>query len=650
MRRFLNIAGALAAGLALTWSPAAHGRPIHGVAAVVSTSCPYGTGLGDGCKAGGGYQQSSFFTGYANQSSGVSSGAPVNLQPASYAARPAYNVGGVDYGVGLPAATVLADPANIGTDVKANPDGASVNCRFYAPGSASAYSPSGNGAAVVCSEASGPKTAPEITAYDWSLHGCTELYLGQTAWVGTVLIHANQFGNGKECNAPYDAITGVSPSGTNVTYSIASWYNRQPAVNEYITVEGFSPSGYNGTFKITGVTSTSFTVANTTTGASTGSGTEYHLGSLTYAMITTASGSTQFPISFYDNTLFGCGPDVQSALEASICGRNFPNTPTFAGVGATYGPGTVPYFLDMHAWLDNAPGNRTYLWDAWIHIPGRGVQAYYSFGPTGAPQNYEVGYQYVEGLVYPGDGEHGEFIEFGTRVNGAATGHIHHSVFLQTKHVDAGANAGSEANFYASTGSNGNLGNINSISCSSTLCTMAYTSTNGTSIQGTTTIGNGGGTTPADTIVLSGTGDSNFDGQTFTINTAGSPLTFQCASCTSADAASTGTYADTHPMQFNLEVDHNVFITNLNPSISPYWTTDIAAIAFYYNQFPSENIHDNWIDPTGSPLCYASGSGATFGTNQPLFSNNHSLLGSAGDASTNTMNNVNGACYGSQTH
>lgn len=66
-------------------------------------SCPQGTALPDGClgaPVGGSFQNSSFFT-TARQ----------NGQSA-YAARPAWNVPGVDYPVGYPSATVLRDPTS----------------------------------------------------------------------------------------------------------------------------------------------------------------------------------------------------------------------------------------------------------------------------------------------------------------------------------------------------------------------------------------------------------------------------------------------------------------------------------------------------------------------------------------------------------
>lgn len=65
--------------------------------------CPQGTALPDGCPAapvGGSFQNISFFT--TARQSGQS----------SYAARPAWNVAGVDYPVGYPAATVLRDPTS----------------------------------------------------------------------------------------------------------------------------------------------------------------------------------------------------------------------------------------------------------------------------------------------------------------------------------------------------------------------------------------------------------------------------------------------------------------------------------------------------------------------------------------------------------
>ena len=78
----------------------------------ISATCPHGqyvnrSGVSDGCSTApvGKFnnktliQHPEFFNGYANQ----------NGQ--SYRTRPAWNVAGVDYPVGIPAGTVLKDPA-----------------------------------------------------------------------------------------------------------------------------------------------------------------------------------------------------------------------------------------------------------------------------------------------------------------------------------------------------------------------------------------------------------------------------------------------------------------------------------------------------------------------------------------------------------
>lgn len=67
------------------------------------------------------------------------------------------------------------------------------------------------------------------------------------------------------------AINGVSGNGTTVTFSTTNAHNL--ANGDRVTIAGLTPAGYNGTYIISGVSAFSFDVANTTTGAATGSGT-----------------------------------------------------------------------------------------------------------------------------------------------------------------------------------------------------------------------------------------------------------------------------------------------------------------------------------------------------------------------------------------
>ena len=67
------------------------------------------------------------------------------------------------------------------------------------------------------------------------------------------------------------SITTASGSGTTVTYTTNG--NHNLATNNIVVITGLSPAGYNGTFLVTGTpNATQFTVANTTTGTSSGTG------------------------------------------------------------------------------------------------------------------------------------------------------------------------------------------------------------------------------------------------------------------------------------------------------------------------------------------------------------------------------------------
>lgn len=70
-------------------------------------------------------------------------------------------------------------------------------------------------------------------------------------------------------------VTGVTATGTTVTYNVSGWLTnaQQPAAFSSVAIAGLTPSGYNGTFVVQSSTPTSITVNNTTTGATTGTGT-----------------------------------------------------------------------------------------------------------------------------------------------------------------------------------------------------------------------------------------------------------------------------------------------------------------------------------------------------------------------------------------
>ena len=161
MKFLLALLLLLSPGVASAWT--------HGVYTVAP--CPQGSAYADGCAAspGGNVQNATFFTGYAQQSR------------QSYATRPPWNVPGVDYAVGIPAASLAAlkDPA------VTQPSG----CTYQPTGSASG----------------GPRllgaSAANITidGYDFSLHNCVVLQISASA-TGTLTVKNSNFKNGSNCS------------------------------------------------------------------------------------------------------------------------------------------------------------------------------------------------------------------------------------------------------------------------------------------------------------------------------------------------------------------------------------------------------------------------------------------------------------------
>ena len=143
---------------------------IHG-SIVVPPACPYGSTYADGCAGapvGGSVQEPGFFTTYAPQSG------------QHYSVRPPWNVAGVDYAVGIPAATIaagLADPTvspPTGCSVTNNSGVYSLHCQQIAN--------------------------LTINGYDFSLHGCISLTIGNYQVSGTITIENSRFVYGPNCS------------------------------------------------------------------------------------------------------------------------------------------------------------------------------------------------------------------------------------------------------------------------------------------------------------------------------------------------------------------------------------------------------------------------------------------------------------------
>lgn len=153
--------------------------PFYTATVTPSVDCPYGSAVSDGCSGapvGGNVQHADFFTARAFQSG------------QSHVTRPPWNVAGVDYAVGIPAATTLKDPT---TD--ALPSGCT-----YASNT------------VTCNS-SGNLT---VDGYDFGLHNC--VFLDIRGFTGTITIENNNFtmGSSAACNTNNYGLFGLS-STTN---------------------------------------------------------------------------------------------------------------------------------------------------------------------------------------------------------------------------------------------------------------------------------------------------------------------------------------------------------------------------------------------------------------------------------------------------
>jgi hypothetical protein len=223
--------------------------------------CAKGSGLGDGCPnpSPGSYQESDFFSGYANQSFGRVLPSITVLQPASYAIQPPWNVAGVDYAVGLPLSYLpissLKDPANIASDPAANPDGAGADCAFFA----SSTLASNGGPAVICTQVKPGATGPVIAGYNFGMTGstndCVALIIKDNTW-SSVTISDNLFVNGPNCNLWHGAPSAANafqldiyngPTAIPVTFSHNTVYGCGPdnpgEVEAQLCLANFPSSG-----------------------------------------------------------------------------------------------------------------------------------------------------------------------------------------------------------------------------------------------------------------------------------------------------------------------------------------------------------------------------------------------------------------------
>ena len=90
-------------------------------------------------------------------------------------------------------------------------------------------------------------------------------------------------------------LTVNTTTGTNVTYGVTTNNTTGIIIGTSVTITGFGTAGYNGTFTVTAVTYNSFTVANSTQGASAGGTGTWSVPRLTMPN-TGGSGTTLQPV------------------------------------------------------------------------------------------------------------------------------------------------------------------------------------------------------------------------------------------------------------------------------------------------------------------------------------------------------------------
>ena len=375
MIRYLLVA------LALLCAPIAHARPV----VWGGTPCTQDGTDTDGCANGGAIQVPNFFTGYAIQSAGVSypasppiwgvvNAATTSVQPISGAdpARPPWNVAGVDYGVGMPRwqmptlanlhPAYLKDPALVASDPLANPDGAGVDCQFYASNSAvtggvvagtttAPYPAPLGGPSILCSHTSTHQIIFDGYNFSWNSstgYGCVPVYFKgvnfgtaaaqNSATTAAVIVRNSLLVNGSNCN-----IWGGVYQGP-----------------------GTSTAGpqQGGAFQVSLVAGTG--IANS--------------------------------FAFINNTVYGCAGDPHaSALETALCSQTFNATSYNAGSitgwvsGATVGVAPV----SAHALSDLGGANSWVEGNAFIHMTSRTID----WGNTNiGNQTYQFDHNYSEGL------------------------------------------------------------------------------------------------------------------------------------------------------------------------------------------------------------------------------------------------------------
>ena len=186
--------------------------------------CPQGAGLGDGCpmvSIGNGLgtvQHADFFTGYAAQTSSKQAALiAAQLLPArpQYTARPAWNLPGIDYPVGILPGKTLLDPVD-----PANASKLPKGCAIFTSGTVGdhSYTMVCNGFTVGSAggslKASDQYTPLLIDSWDFSLHG--GIRFSWSNWKGTIALTNNKIGGDGAHNRGLNGNAWFTLESTNV--------------------------------------------------------------------------------------------------------------------------------------------------------------------------------------------------------------------------------------------------------------------------------------------------------------------------------------------------------------------------------------------------------------------------------------------------
>ena len=627
--------------------------------------CPQGTGNGDGCSSGAAIRVPNFFTGYAEQSVGASFPA-VNLwgnlwnpatsvQPAIYAVRPPWNVAGVDYAVGMPRWQMptlsnlsgqpwLKDPALVASDPLVNPNRDGANCRFYAsnaayPGgvgvgtTASPFPAPFGGPFIFCHNSAGSTNQLIFDSYHFGWNSvtgfnCVPLYIYPDAWgsgaAGTsaatahIIIRNSLLLNGPNCNI-WGGINQGAGTASAGPLNSTSVFMIQMAASAGYPSNSFALTN-NTVFGCGGDANAS--ALETALCGATFNATSYNAGPVTGFVSGATVGVAPMNAALFEDSQSGAGGN------SWLLGNAFLHLP-----GRILNYNTTGVGNSTHVWKNNYIEGMLYAPQPYANVIGivnsGGSQETVT---TATPHGIPVGGYYS--MVLSGNGASGYPAGWSLVTSVKATDATH---FVFDNPANAGdwtwGGSGNQALAYA------NYAHGEATIFASNTAGASFTGAiNGTTLtvsglSGTLAVGqyvtaaSGSGLSiPSPTYIVAGSG------ATWTLNQAPgnmsgamvSPyytgtVTFNYSYNTFLQTASTWGYGNTTVLylsgvtqnsgvpltNFTGSVDHNVFVDNLthNGHGVPFAN---GVLSLAYSSFNSLALTNNYIDPTGAGLCWAS--------------------------------------------